>query len=81
MLADALPPEGLPVEPSPIGIARRRLLSGRVCRRDKSGEADDPHRALADASLDHGACGCYMYQRIKRGLYAPPTSLTGNGGE
>jgi hypothetical protein len=32
MLADALPPEGLPVEPSPIGIARRRLLSGRVCR-------------------------------------------------
>jgi hypothetical protein len=75
MLADALPPEGLPVEPSPKGIARRRLLSGRVSRRDKSGEADDPHRALAGASLDHGASGYYIYQRIKRGLYAPPTSL------
>ena len=43
--------------------------------------AGDPYRALAGASLDRGAYGCYMYQRIKRGLYAPPTSLTGNGGE
>jgi hypothetical protein len=81
MLADALPPEDLRVEPSILGIARRRLPSGRVCRRDRSGEAEDPHRALADASLDHGACGCYLYQRIKRGLYAPPTSRIGNGGE
>jgi hypothetical protein len=69
MLADALPPEGLPVEPSPVGIARRRLLFGRVSWRDRSGEADDPHRALAGASLDRGACGYdKTFDRNTRGL-------------
>jgi hypothetical protein len=62
----ALPPDWPPVEPSSLGIVRRRLLSGRDCQRDKSGEADDPHRA--GASLDRAAYGRYVYQRIKRGL-------------
>src|SRR5271154_5579709 len=62
----ALAADWLPVEPSPLGIVRRRLLCGRDCQRDKSNEADDPHRA--GASLDRAAYGRYIYQRIKSGL-------------
>jgi hypothetical protein len=46
-----------------IGARRsRRILSGHP-------------RSQTRERLDRGRCGCYMPERIQRGLYAPPTSL------
>jgi hypothetical protein len=46
-----------------------------VSRYSDRAPSDRFRNSGAGASLDLGAFGRYMYQRIKRGLYAPPTSL------
>ena len=59
---------------SRVEVAKSSIIQSIRCSTRVS-PLSKPDLSQAGAHLDHGACGCCIYQRIKRGLYAPPTSL------
>src|SRR6202042_666666 len=81
MLADALPPEGLRVEPSILGIARRRLPSGRVCRRDRSARRTILIRRWLAPALITQPAAAICINASREGFTPRQPALTGNGGE